>query len=131
VLGVLGLDSSSAPDAQQGLRDLGMDSLMSIELRNRLQRSVGESLPPTIAFDFPTIDALTDYLLEHVPALGAGTPEGPAAAVAALPFVPAHGEAEPIAIIGIGCRFPGGSDTPQAYWQMLREGVDAVREVPS
>ncbi len=132
VLGVLGLDPSSAPDPQQGLRDLGMDSLMAIELRNRLQRSVGESLPPTVAFDFPTIEALTDYLLEHVPALGSGSTETPVAVVAPLPFVGAHtGEAEPIAIIGLGCRFPGAGETPQAYWKLLRDGVDAIREVPS
>src|SRR5690606_5467375 len=38
--------------------------------------------------------------------------------------------AEPLAIIGIGCRFPGGADTPAAYWRLLREGRDAVTEVP-
>jgi len=38
---------------------------------------------------------------------------------------------EPIAIIGIGCRFPGGSDTPDSFWRMLRDGTDAVTEIPS
>ena len=38
---------------------------------------------------------------------------------------------EPIAIIGMGCRFPGGADTPDAYWQLLRDGVDATSDVPS
>ena len=37
---------------------------------------------------------------------------------------------EPIALVGIGCRLPGGVDSPQAYWQLLREGVDAITEVP-
>src|SRR3954462_7415250 len=38
---------------------------------------------------------------------------------------------EPLAIVGIGCRFPGGADTPEAFWALLRDGVDAVREVPA
>ena len=37
---------------------------------------------------------------------------------------------EPIAIVGLGCRFPGGADSPEAFWALLRDGVDAVREVP-
>ncbi|MDF5733207.1 MAG: polyketide synthase, partial [Rhizonema sp. PD38] len=39
-------------------------------------------------------------------------------------------KAEPIAIIGLGCRFPGGVDSPEAFWQLLRNGVDAITEVP-
>jgi thioester reductase-like protein len=39
-------------------------------------------------------------------------------------------QAQPIAIIGMGCRFPGGADSPQAFWRLLRDGVDAVGEVP-
>ena len=38
---------------------------------------------------------------------------------------------EPIAIVGIGCRFPGGSNSPDEFWKMLRNGVDAVTEVPA
>ncbi|HLA34819.1 MAG TPA: beta-ketoacyl synthase N-terminal-like domain-containing protein, partial [Rhodocyclaceae bacterium] len=39
--------------------------------------------------------------------------------------------AEPIAVIGMACRFPGGANSPDAYWDLLRNGVDAIREVPS
>ncbi len=38
---------------------------------------------------------------------------------------------EPIAIIGMSCRFPGGGDNPEAFWKLLRDGVDAITEVPS
>jgi acyl transferase domain-containing protein/NADPH:quinone reductase-like Zn-dependent oxidoreductase/NAD(P)-dependent dehydrogenase (short-subunit alcohol dehydrogenase family)/acyl carrier protein len=132
VLGVLGLPPASAPDPQQGLRDLGMDSLMAIELRNRLQRGVGATLPPTVAFDFPTIAALTDYLLENVQALAPGRAESePAAALAVTPATEAlPGADDPIAIIGVACRFPGQADTPEAFWSLLQGGVDTIREVP-
>src|SRR5439155_1153897 len=115
----------------QGLRDLGMDSLMAIELRNRLQRGVGETLPATLAFDFPTMADLTDYLLDHVQALAAGRAESEPAALAVSPATEAlAGPAEPIAVIGFACRFPGEADTPEAFWNLLRRGVDTIREVP-
>ena len=45
--------------------------------------------------------------------------------------MPTHSPAkEPVAIIGIGCRFPGGGDSPERFWQLLRHGVDAIREIP-
>src|SRR4028118_655381 len=40
-------------------------------------------------------------------------------------------QTEPIAIIGMGCRFPGGANDPESFWQLLRDGVDAIQEGPS
>jgi myxalamid-type polyketide synthase MxaE and MxaD len=59
---VLGLEGST-PDPRTGLTELGMDSLMAVELRNRLQHALGVPLAPTIAFDSPTLDAMADDLL--------------------------------------------------------------------
>jgi acyl carrier protein len=70
---VLGLGAGHIIDSEQGLRDLGMDSLMSVELRNALQASLGRPLPSTLAFDHPTVASLTDYLAENV--LGLTPPE--------------------------------------------------------
>ena len=70
---VLGLEGPLEREPGQGFRDLGMDSLMAVELRNRLQRDVGRPLPSTLAFDYPTIESLTGYLLEQVLALPAVT----------------------------------------------------------
>jgi NADPH:quinone reductase-like Zn-dependent oxidoreductase/SAM-dependent methyltransferase/short-subunit dehydrogenase/acyl carrier protein len=62
VIQVLGLEANFSIDLRQGLRDIGMDSLMSLELRNRLQASSGQSLPSTLAFDCPTVETLADFL---------------------------------------------------------------------
>ena len=59
---VLGLSASEPLDLKQGFFELGMDSLTSAELRNRLQNSLACFLPPTIAFDYPTLEALVEYL---------------------------------------------------------------------
>jgi acyl transferase domain-containing protein/NADPH:quinone reductase-like Zn-dependent oxidoreductase/acyl carrier protein/SAM-dependent methyltransferase len=128
VLSVLGLDPSSVRDAHQGFRDLGMDSLMALELRNRLQRSVGRGLPPTLAFDFPTIEALTGHLVDDVLALP--SPVARAEEVGVVPPAPSATEPEPIAVIGLGCRFPGGATDPESFWRLLRDGVDAITEIP-
>ena len=60
---VLAVSPAFAIEPQQGLRDLGMDSLMAVELRNGLQQSVGRPLPSTLAFDYPAMEPLTDYLM--------------------------------------------------------------------
>ncbi|WP_026736723.1 type I polyketide synthase [Fischerella sp. PCC 9605] len=63
---VMGLDSFQLPDPQQGFFDMGMDSLMLVELRNRLESTLGYSLPATLPFDYPTVEALVDYLAKEV-----------------------------------------------------------------
>jgi acyl transferase domain-containing protein/acyl carrier protein len=78
VTGVLGVRDSLDLDRSQGLTELGMDSLMAVELKNRLEAGVGRRLPPTLAFDWPTIDALAAFLLNDVFQL-------PAAVAAAAP----------------------------------------------
>jgi acyl carrier protein len=63
---VMALDRSRLPEPQQGLFELGMDSLMAVELRNRLQHGLGSSLPATLVFEYPTIDSLSQYLADQV-----------------------------------------------------------------
>ena len=63
---VLGLNSSQQIHLQQGFFDLGMDSLTSLELKNRLQNSLGCSIASTVIFDYPTLEELVDYLAQKV-----------------------------------------------------------------
>jgi len=75
---VLGLDPSRLPSLTQGLTDMGMDSLMIVELRNHLQASLGTSLPSTLVFEHPTIEALSAHLAQDVLELAAPAETKPA-----------------------------------------------------
>ena len=135
---------SSAPAPTVGFFDLGMDSLMAVELRNRLNRAFAGTYtaPNTLVFDYPNIAELAAHLAAE---LGEGG-EAPASAPQAPPEAPtraaasdaAAGAAEDgvgetgieddgIAIIGMACRFPGAPDLA-AFWRQLEAGMDAVTD---
>ena len=119
---VLGFGPDHRIGPQEGFFDAGMDSMMAMDLRERLQATAGAPLSATIAFDFPTVDAATDYLLEVLDL-------GPAPAAPA-PVALAVVSDEPIAIVGAACRLPGGVVDLEGFWRVLSEGVDAITEVP-
>ncbi|ORV98563.1 type I polyketide synthase [Mycobacterium kyorinense] len=106
-----------------GFFDLGMDSLMAVELRRRIEQGVGKEIPATLAMDYPRLSDVVDYLLGDVLALGekASAPQPASTA-------PTRTD-EPIAIVAVACRFPGAPN-PEAFWEVLSGGVDAIREVP-
>lgn len=109
-----------------GFFDLGMDSLMAVELRRRIEQGVGKEIPATLAMDHPRLSDVADYLLSDVLELGdqGSSKSRPQPASSA----PARTD-EPIAIVAVSCRFPGAPD-PEAFWEVLSGGVDAIREVP-
>ncbi|RKT54470.1 type I polyketide synthase [Saccharothrix australiensis] len=118
---VLGGVDPAVLDPDRAFRDFGFDSLTALELRGRLVEETGLPLPATAVFDHPTPRALVDHLLAGLAGAGAPTP---AAVVAA-----AHDE--PIAIVSMACRFPGGATSPEELWRLLVDGVDAVGDFPT
>ncbi len=123
VQAVLRLPSTPVPTV--GFFDLGMDSLMAVELRNRLNRAFSEeyTAPNTIVFDYPDIATLARHLAE---ALGEiGNTSAPQAQPVAPPTV--HRKDDGIAIVGMACRFPGAPDL-QTFWRLLEAGMDAVTD---
>ncbi|MGW0517514.1 type I polyketide synthase [Crossiella sp. NPDC003009] len=117
---VLGHDSPAELNERRAFRDLGFDSLGAIELRRRLGKLTGRPLSNTMVFDHPTPEALARYVRGEIAGAGASV-TGPVATIAAD---------EPIAIVGAGCRFPGGVTTPEELWQLVFDGVDAITTFP-
>ena len=118
----------SAPASGIGFFDLGMDSLMAVELRNRLNRAFSDTYvaPNTLVFDYPTIADLGRHLVGELPeTAAASTPQPePEPPERSPPPAPRRGE-DGIAIVGMACRFPGAPDIA-AFWHRLDAGHDAV-----
>ena len=96
--------------------ECGLDSLAVVSLSNELQIWLKRALSPTLLYDYSTSRQLARFLASD------SNEEDEAFASPAQ---------EPIAIVGMGCRFPGGADTPEAYWKLLAQGVDTIGLAPS
>ncbi|WP_433550579.1 SDR family NAD(P)-dependent oxidoreductase [Micromonospora zamorensis] len=121
VAAVLGHAQPATIDPVRTMRDLGFDSLTAVELRNRLAATTGLRLPATLIFDHPTIVAIAEHLLR----LAADDPAAPDGTLVT------RAEDEPIAVIGMGCRFPGGAATPEQLWRLVSAGTDAISAFPT
>ncbi|MER7468044.1 SDR family NAD(P)-dependent oxidoreductase [Streptomyces sp. NPDC097981] len=125
---VLGVATAEGIGAQQVLKELGIDSLMAVELRRRLSSETGVALPSTLAFDYPTPTAIAGLLLDKLDL----TTDKPKQKPNTLRHsAPAPAADDPIAVVSMACRLPGGIDTPEAYWNLLASGSDAISGLPS
>ncbi|MFE7353617.1 type I polyketide synthase [Streptomyces sp. NPDC057543] len=123
VAGVLGLPSATGLDVGATFQGLGLDSVGAVELRNRLVRRTGRSVPAGLVFDHPTPAAV----INHVRALTDG---GPAPEIAPMVSDNSAG-VDPVVIVGMACRLPGGVASPEDLWRLVSDGVDAISPFPA
>ncbi|MDE2973398.1 MAG: SDR family NAD(P)-dependent oxidoreductase [Gemmatimonadota bacterium] len=119
----------SAPSPTVGFFDLGMDSLMAVELRNRLNRAFTGTYtaPNTLVFDYPDIVTLAGHLAEELEEDGAPPVAEPEPEPVAAPDPAEQPREDGIGIVGMACRFPGAPDL-DAYWRLLESGADMVTD---
>ncbi|KUO07943.1 hypothetical protein AQJ58_33900 [Streptomyces sp. DSM 15324] len=127
VAAILGYDSTDLVGSDKPFKELGFDSLAAVNLRNRLGQETGLRLPATLVYDHPTSGALIRYLAAELgvggeQTDGVGTPDGPA------PAVP---DDDPVVIVGMGCRYPGGADSPEALWRLVAAGAEGLGPFPA
>jgi len=105
-------------DPHEPFARFGMDSVRVVSLVGEIEAWLGRELAATLAFDYPNAVALARHL---------GTGQDRDVAAVALP---GNGP-QPIAIVGIGCRLPGGINDAGQFWEALRAGFDGISEVPA
>ncbi|MFJ1992397.1 type I polyketide synthase [Streptomyces asiaticus] len=125
--GVLGHTSLDAIEPDMVFNQIGFDSATAVQLRNRLNALTDRTLPTTLLFDYPTplilADFLRDELIGDTAAPAPEEPTGPTSAPGAV-------STEPVAIVGMACRLPGGVSTPEELWELVLHGRDGISDFP-
>nr|APD71760.1 type I polyketide synthase 5 [Streptomyces sp.] len=124
---LLGYDTAELVESERPFKELGFDSVTTITLRNRLSQETGLRLPATLVFDHPTAGALVGHLLSALGLDGDGAADDVSAAMPPLVAV----NDDPVVIVGMGCRYPGGVDSPESLWQLVAEGREGLGPFPT
>ncbi|MEU8824620.1 SDR family NAD(P)-dependent oxidoreductase [Streptomyces sp. NPDC048636] len=124
VAGVLGHASATSIDPGRAFNELGFDSLSAVELRNRLTQASGVRLPATLVFDHPSPVAVARLLVSQITV-------DPASVRTRTARPRRVDSGEPLAIVGMSCRFPGGVSSPEELWELVSQGRDAMGPFPA
>ncbi|OLL16194.1 MULTISPECIES: type I polyketide synthase [unclassified Rhodococcus (in: high G+C Gram-positive bacteria)] len=122
VAAVLGHDGKEAIDPERAFKQLGFDSLTAVQLRNQLTTATGVRLAATVVFDHPTADALAREIAARL--------LGPEDTPQPTRTARRRHDDDPIAIVGMACRYPGQVSCPDELWRLVRDGRDAVGAYP-
>ncbi|CAM02153.1 ansamitocin polyketide synthase A [Saccharopolyspora erythraea NRRL 2338] len=123
---VLGHATSDAIDPNRPFKEAGFDSLTAVEVRNRLNDATKLRLSTTVVFDYPTPAVLAEHIRVQVVGEDAESEKAPVATAATGGGL----SEDPIAIVSIGCRFPGAAEGPEEFWRVLRDEVDVMTDLP-
>ncbi|PSM40186.1 hypothetical protein C6Y14_25985 [Streptomyces dioscori] len=118
---VLGHADAQAVDPGKTFKDLGVDSMLAVELSERLAAATGLPVPATVVYDHPTPTGLADHLRER---------RGPGGSTDSRPLA-APTDGDPVAVVAMGCRYPGGVGSPGELWDLVTAGTDAISDFPA